>query len=222
MRLSLGKIGGAVPCLAGLCLFIVGCASPGGRTEGKMTASWYGEGFHGKPTASGRVYDQYQNTAAHKTLPFGTVLEVTNRKNGRRVHVTVNDRGPFVPGRDLDLSYAAARDLGMIRDGVEEVYVRTVGYDERYDLPQAAARATSPSIDGFFVQVASFSNEQNAIRFRDELAAQVSDPVVVHEAVVQGRRYHRVRIGPFQTQTKAQNIVRQLAHQGYQAKIFES
>ena len=84
-------------------------------------ASWYGPGFHGNTTASGEVYDQYAMTAAHKTLPFGTELRVTNTANGRSVVVRINDRGPFVDGRDLDLSRAAAEALGF--DGVARVRI---------------------------------------------------------------------------------------------------
>ena len=84
-------------------------------------ASWYGPGFHGNRTANGEVYDQWAMTAAHKTLPFDTVLRVTNTSNGRSVVVRINDRGPFIPGRDLDLSRGAAQELGF--SGVATVRV---------------------------------------------------------------------------------------------------
>lgn len=84
-------------------------------------ASWYGPGFHGQPTASGEPYDMYSFTAAHKTLPFGTLVRVVDLETGRWVVVRINDRGPFVPGRIIDLSYAAAEALGMLERGIARV-----------------------------------------------------------------------------------------------------
>ena len=84
-------------------------------------ASWYGPGFHGKRTASGEVYDMYAMTAAHRTLPFGTIVRVVDLDTGRSVVVRINDRGPFVEGRVIDLSYAAAVELGMVRKGLARV-----------------------------------------------------------------------------------------------------
>ncbi|OGU35985.1 MAG: hypothetical protein A2068_13320 [Ignavibacteria bacterium GWB2_35_6b] len=91
--------------------------------KGKMVASWYGPKFHGNLTANGEVYDQMAMTAAHKTLPFGTILKLTNQKNGKIVLVRINDRGPFIQGRQLDLSKSAAAALGMIHKGVVKVKV---------------------------------------------------------------------------------------------------
>lgn len=88
----------------------------------QMVASWYGPGFHGKTAADGSTYDQYAFTCAHKTLPFGTVL-VVEGANGRRVPVVVTDRGPFVKGRDIDLSYATAERVGLLRKGVGDVKI---------------------------------------------------------------------------------------------------
>jgi rare lipoprotein A len=97
------------------------------KYKGPMTfyavASYYGRKFHGKRTASGEIFNMFDYTAAHKTLPFGTLVKVTNLKNHRAVVVRINDRGPFVKGRDLDLSYAAAKALGMIIDGTAKVKV---------------------------------------------------------------------------------------------------
>jgi len=99
-----------------------------GRQAG--LASWYGPGFYGRQTASGRVYTGAGLTAAHRSLPFGTAVRVTNLANGRRVVVVVDDRGPFVRGRVIDLSAAAARRLGMVRDGVVPVRIRVVRWAE--------------------------------------------------------------------------------------------
>ena len=103
--------------------------APGGDY---VNASWYGPKFHGRPTASGERYDMYGMTCAHKTLKFGTKLRVTNPDNNKSVIVTVNDRGPFVRGRDLDLSYGAAREIGLTGKGVGRVKIEHVGRNMRY------------------------------------------------------------------------------------------
>ncbi len=94
--------------------------------KGTMKASWYGPGFHGQKTANGEVYDQMSFTAAHKSLKFGTLLKITNPKNKKFVVVRINDRGPYVQGRDLDLSKAAALELGFVRNGVTKIQVEEI------------------------------------------------------------------------------------------------
>lgn len=98
----------------------------GDRFEPRGLASWYGNEYHGRCTASGEVFDQEAMTAAHRTLPFGSVVEVTNLRNGRTVRVRINDRGPFVHGRVIDLSKGAARHIDMIRDGIVPVHLRVI------------------------------------------------------------------------------------------------
>lgn len=93
---------------------------------GVLTASWYGPRFHGKTTANGEVYNQYALTAAHKTLPFGTLLQITNLRNGKSAIVRINDRGPYIEGRDLDLSKGTAKSLGFIHKGVVRVKVKEI------------------------------------------------------------------------------------------------
>jgi rare lipoprotein A len=91
---------------------------------GTMSASWYGPQFHGRLTANGEIYNQMALTAAHKSLPFGTVLQITNLKNGKSVFIRINDRGPYIEGRDLDLSKGTALALGMLEKGVLNVGVK--------------------------------------------------------------------------------------------------
>jgi len=98
--------------------------------RGTMKASWYGPKFHGKLTANGEIYDQMAFTAAHKHLSFGTLLKVTNTKNGRSVIVRINDRGPYIEGRDLDLSKGAAIELGMLRKGVARLKIEEVALNK--------------------------------------------------------------------------------------------
>ncbi|MDD4731833.1 MAG: septal ring lytic transglycosylase RlpA family protein [Desulfovibrio sp.] len=138
-------------------------------------ASWYGKDFHGKPTASGDIYDMHKMTAAHKTLPLGTVVRVTNLENGRRVDLLVNDRGPFVGTRLIDLSYAAARALGSDRKGLARVRIQAVGTaTARGAVPvrQIPARRPAPrpsrsvtaqaATTGYAVQVGAFREQANA------------------------------------------------------------
>jgi rare lipoprotein A len=108
-------------CGIGFSLLILSC-SPKISEQGK--ASFYADSFQGRPTASGEIFKQNKKTAAHKTLPFGTKVKVTNLKNGKTVKVVINDRGPFVSGRIIDLSKEAADKIGMRRDGVVEVRIR--------------------------------------------------------------------------------------------------
>jgi rare lipoprotein A len=96
------------------------------HNRGTLKASWYGPKFHGKITANGEVYDQMAFTAAHKSLRFGTLLRLTNKKNGKSVIVRINDRGPYIPGRQLDVSKAVAMELGMIQKGVVRLAVEEV------------------------------------------------------------------------------------------------
>jgi len=126
-------------------------------------ASWYGPGFHGRLTASGERYNMYAFTAAHKTLPMGTKVLVTNLENGRQTIVRINDRGPFVKGRIIDLSYAAARALGMHQKGTARVRIEALS-----ESPSAAG----PDFDRgeFFIQVGAFKNYANALRLKERLA----------------------------------------------------
>ena len=94
--------------------------------KGNMRASWYGPGFHGRLTANGEVYDQMSFTAAHKSLKFGTLLKITNPRNNKSVVIRINDRGPYISGRDLDISKAAALELGMVRRGVAKIKVEEI------------------------------------------------------------------------------------------------
>ena len=116
-----------------IVLIMQGCASSNSNLRTTPTeelpqgkswygiASWYGRQFNGRCTASGEAFDMYKYTAAHKTLPFGTRLRITNMRNGRQTLVRINDRGPFVAGREIDLSYVAARDIGILEKGLEKV-----------------------------------------------------------------------------------------------------
>lgn len=115
-------------CISLLLLVFVGCASPITRSVGTQEglASYYSTEFHGRKTSSGEIFDKNALTAAHRTFPFGTILLVTNQKNGKQVEVKVNDRGPVKPERIIDLSYGAAKEIDMLRDGLVRVRVEVL------------------------------------------------------------------------------------------------
>lgn len=170
-------------------------------------ASWYGEKFHGRRTASGEVYDMYQLTAAHKTLPLGTTVMVTHLRNGNSVMVTVNDRGPFVRGRIIDLSYAAAQAVGMVEEGVAKVRVEV--------LDKGPTPLQSPE-GPFTVQVGSFISRSNAFRLMQKLQKAYQD-VYITELQTPENTYYRVRLGRFKTREEAYQVAMRLAQDGYAA-----
>ncbi len=170
-------------------------------------ASWYGKDFHGRKTASGAVYDMYQLTAAHKTLPLGTTVMVTHLSNGRSVMVAINDRGPFVQGRIIDLSYAAAQSLGMAEEGVAKVRVEVM---DKVFTP-------APSSEGpFTVQVGSFTDRSNASRLTEELQKKQYD-AYIQVLKTPDNTYYRVRLGKFRTREEAYQLAVRLAQEGYTA-----
>jgi rare lipoprotein A len=179
-------------------------------------ASWYGTKFHGRLTSSGEPYDMYAMTAAHKTLPLPTYVRVTHRGNGRTVIVRVNDRGPFVGDRIIDLSYAAAIKLGMHEEGTALVDVEVVAPGEVVSRPVAADHLTSDPVvtpEPFWLQVGAFSDEHNAARLEAQLAGEGIHPVVTHAEQSARQRIYRVRVGPLNAVDEAERLlelVRQL------------
>lgn len=168
-------------------------------------ASWYGDAFNGKPTATGEPFDMHGLSAAHKTLPLPGLVEVTNLANGRTAVLRVNDRGPFADNRIIDLSRGAAEELGMIRQGVGRVRVRYLGPaprgggvgDLRYarnDTPAPRNAPPAPERDGpFWVQAGVYSDRTAA-----QIAAEsLGDRTRVETARVDGRDLYRVMIGPW-------------------------
>lgn len=154
------------------------------------TASWYGKDFHGRPTASGEIYNMYGRSAAHKTLPLGTTVRVTNLDNGRRIVVPINDRGPFVGERIIDMSYGAARHLGMVKEGLAKVRIEVI------QTPRNTA-------SGYTIQFGSYMERQNAVKVAKQLTTIGYTPII-EEAFVRGRKFHRVRLGSFSSLKKAQ------------------
>lgn len=182
-------------------------------------ASWYGPKFHGRLTASGERFDMHALTAAHRSYPFGTRLKVTGVKNGKSVMVTVNDRGPFIRGRDIDLSYGAAKKIGLVGPGTAKVRLDYLGRDSRY-VKYIRYEGHDPGQKGpFTIQVASFSERFNALHLEKGLRLSHSRTYIV-KASVNGRRYWRVRVGKFATRGQAEDYARRLTQDGYTALVL--
>ncbi len=167
-------------------------------------ASWYGPGFHGRPTANGDIYDMNALTAAHPTLPMPSRVRVVNLENGRTVVLEVNDRGPFVKGRIIDVSQRAARDLGFLRQGTARVRVRVL------DSPAFAAAGPA---HGIYVQAGSFASFSNARQLQARLSRIASFEVSTIRTHAGVR--HRVRAGPLRSRAEASKLVAGLDAAGY-------
>ncbi|MFK8015162.1 MAG: septal ring lytic transglycosylase RlpA family protein [Gammaproteobacteria bacterium] len=177
-------------------------------------ASWYGPNFHGKPTANGEVFDMDQLTAAHKTLPLPVYAEVTNLRNGRRVVVRINDRGPFVDNRLIDMSRAAAQALDMVGPGTTLVDVRVIpGPGAGVVTP--APEPTPSQASAFFVQVGAFGDAANANRVAASLnGAGFADVLIEPLARAEGT-LHRVRVGPVASVNQFDDYIARLTALGY-------
>jgi len=208
-----------VICLLITFVFLTSCASfrsgqyPG---SGYAVASWYGPDFHGRPTSSGEPFNMYAFTCAHKEYPFGVRLKVTNTANGKAVQCLVNDRGPFVDGRDIDLSYAAAREIDMVRDGVGSVRIEYVGRDTSYIKEVKYISYAGP----YTIQAGSFREFSNAARLKAALELKYSG-VYIAEADVGGSRFYRIRIGSFPSREDVDAFAKTLADEGYEVFITQ-
>ncbi|MBS3785348.1 MAG: septal ring lytic transglycosylase RlpA family protein [Gammaproteobacteria bacterium] len=175
-------------------------SAEGHRERG--TASWYGKNFHGERTSSGEPYDMYAMTAAHKHLPLPTWVEVRHLETGQRIVVKVNDRGPFVGDRIIDLSYAAAAKLGMMERGTAPVEIRA--------LSATASAGTPENPDGvYYLQLAAFGDARNATELQQQLIrAGLSAPAVVQSG---DDGLHRVRLGPLHGVAAVDKVTTELA-----------
>ena len=196
-------------------------ASSSGYKE-RGVASWYGKKFHGNLTANREPYDMYAMSAAHKTLPLPTYVRVRNLRNNRSVIVRVNDRGPFVNNRIIDLSYVAALKLDMVRDGTSFVEIEAISFDEpsgdrptrqvsirQPDSPTPAAESAA----GIYVQVGAFGDRSNAER-RLMLLSSIGSAFIVEDAAATNRALYRVRLGPIDGIVQYDVVVKKLADLG--------
>jgi len=174
-------------------------------------ASWYGTKFHGRRTSSGEPYDMYAMTAAHKTLPIPSYVEVTNLDNGRKAIVRVNDRGPFIDGRIIDLSYAAAKKLGVYDSGTARVEVRALELSEPATGRSPAANSGSGTSEPqIYLQVGAFSDRLNAEQMLSRLIDLTGKNVLINSQ----QQIYRVRIGPLATEQAARQLATQLSPHG--------
>jgi len=188
--------------------FVAGCSSPPpkpiyfpgypiGYLEHGM-ASWYGPGFHGNKTANGERYDMHKLTAAHRTLPLGSIAVVRSASTGKEVTVRINDRGPFAKGRVLDLSYAGARTLGIVGQGTDQIELRVIGYEGR-TAEMAFLR----------VQIGSFAEQRNAAILLERAQRIYPGGRIQVIDLPDGRRY-RVQVGEFRTENQAESAATRL------------
>lgn len=179
-------------------------------TRRECVASWYGPEFHGRPTSSGERFNMHALTCAHKEFPFGTKLKVINTKNKKEVECVVNDRGPFIAGRELDLSYAAAKKIDLIGAGIQTVIIEPLGRDLRYaKYIRYGVMDTTLTL-----QVGSFKEAVNAKRLKMALDMKHKS-VYIMEADIGGTKYFRVRIGKFTSRDDAVALGKSLADEGY-------
>jgi len=169
-------------------------------------ASWYGPGFHGRKTANGEIYNMYEMTAAHKTLPFGTRVKVIDLETGRSVIVRINDRGPFVEGRVIDLSYAAARALGMEKKGTARVALQILPGDQD----------RGKSLQGIYIQAGSFTEKANAIRQMNKVWKITG---YKPRLFVSENRY-RLILGPWKERQEAVDILTRMKRKGLDGIIY--
>jgi len=162
-------------------------------------ASWYGEEFHGRSTSSGEIYDMHALTAAHKLMPLGTVAKVTNLENGRSVTVKINDRGPFIDDRIIDLSYGSAGAIDMVETGLAPVEIEVLKWGER--------------ISNFTIQVGSFAIQENAIRLKNRLEQKYADVYIVPYDK-DDMKFYRVRVGVMKDIKEAEQLAGELSATG--------
>lgn len=198
-------------CILGSIMLMTSCAGmqyfPSGD-EQRGLASWYGSDFHGKTTSNKEIYNMYAMTAAHKTLPFGTYVRVTNLNNGKSVVVRINDRGPFIKGRIIDLSFTAANKLGISETGIAPVRIKVL---KKFSPKKSSQR--------FSVQVGAFISKKNARILKWKLQKKYKD-VYISRHKTPSQTYYRVRIKVRSMKT-AQKIVEKLSKKGYKAHILE-
>ena len=194
----------------------------------KGIASYYADKFVGRTTANGEKYRHNKLTAAHKTLPFGTMVKVKNLENGKEVVVRINDRGPFVAGRIIDLSKSAAEKLDFVQKGVVRVEITTVSTADQtreaystLDRPSADERdvpkeyyslnVEKMKLSGFGVQVGSFSEMVNLVELADGIKRAYKNKVFVQVSVIQGVKYYKLIVGSLGTREKADKLKNKVA-----------
>jgi len=180
-------------------------------------ASWYGREFHGQKTANGETYDMYAMTGAHKTLPLGTYVSVHNLRNKKKVVIRINDRGPFVRGRIIDLSYEAAKQIGLVGPGTAPVEIVALGVPRETTAHGEIQRTLEPGnyyVGNFSVQVGAFRQKENAFRLKSKLANTYKDVHITLQERSDGTLY-KVRVARCKTLERARQYEKILERDGY-------
>jgi len=179
----------------------------GSRFQG--VASWYGKDFHGKLTSSGEVYNMYDLTAAHKTLPMHTIVKVTNLRNGKSVVVRINDRGPFVKNRIIDLSYTAAKRLGMVESGTAPVELEVLGFDKTIQKLIIKNRSNKKVVlSSFAIQIGSFQSYERALQVKKKnTLVNRRYKTTIKEVRAKGKKFYRVWLVGFQSEQEAKDFL---------------
>jgi len=182
-------------------------------------ASWYGEKFHGRKTSSGEVYDMYAKTAAHRILPFGTHIEVTNLANGKKTAVRINDRGPFVKGRIIDLSYRGAREIGLVGPGTAPVEIKAIGVEGAQSQHSTSINASALTAlrwsGSFTIQIGAFEDLDNALHLKEKVSHHFN-PVYITAFEMHGKTLYRVRVGKYPALDETIQVQKKLESRGYQ------
>jgi rare lipoprotein A len=198
------------------------------------TASYYANEFQGRKTASGEKYDKNKFTAAHRTYPFGTKLKVTNIANGKSVVVTVNDRGPYSKQRLIDLSYAAAKQLDIIRQGVGQVHIEVVPSD--YKIPKSPTKKQEGLAEGYYsksliainrpqgplLQIGSFSLQENALKRIEELKSMNIGQACIQVVTVRRKKVFRVLYSGFNSKEAITQKKAELKKKGIDSIILDA
>ena len=198
-------------------------SSDGYQQRGR--ASWYGRKFHGRRTSSGETFDMHKISAAHRTLPLPTFVEVTNLDNGKQLVVRVNDRGPFHDNRIIDLSYAAAVKLGFAQQGTAPVEVRAINvYHAGGDVDSSPAvgstsAGSTPAFESSWLQVGAFSEQRGALAMHLRLRREGFDPVTIVTKHLADKVIHRVRLGPFHSEAALSNQAKKLIDVGFEPPV---
>ncbi|RPI76539.1 MAG: septal ring lytic transglycosylase RlpA family protein [Desulfobacteraceae bacterium] len=182
-------------------------------------ASWYGDKFHGRLTSNGEIYDMHKNTAAHKTLPFNTVVKVVNLADNSFTIVRINDRGPFVKGRSIDLSYAAGKEVNLIGPGVADVKIIALAKEapQREEPNNATTVVELPEFkEGeFTVQIGAFQNKDNAQKLVDRFQNQYEYANILPYTDQDNRTFFKVHISKSKTLAEAGQIQKKLEESGF-------
>ncbi|MDP1784697.1 MAG: septal ring lytic transglycosylase RlpA family protein [Sulfuricurvum sp.] len=176
-------------------------------------ASWYGSDFHGKSTCNGEAYDMYAMTAAHKTLPMNTVVRVTNLENNQKTVVRINDRGPFVESRIIDLSYSAAKEINLLARGSAPVSLEVLGFEpsdaKSIDFKMLAKGPRQEILNSFAVQIGAFANIQGALETQKKYALFHGYSAIIKDSQYNNDQLFRIWLRGFRSEAEARDFITQ-------------